>query len=67
MGEALRGRREGPVRLAEGQVRPVLAGVPSVLSRMLGDPDPARANRVMQAMLGMVKIDIKQLEEAYGR
>jgi predicted 3-demethylubiquinone-9 3-methyltransferase (glyoxalase superfamily) len=39
--------------------------VPSVLPKMLADPDPARARRVMQAMLGMVKIDIVALEAAY--
>jgi predicted 3-demethylubiquinone-9 3-methyltransferase (glyoxalase superfamily) len=39
--------------------------VPSVLPKMLADPDPARARRVMQAMLGMVKIDIVALDAAY--
>ena len=39
--------------------------VPSVLPKMLADSDPARARRVMQAMLGMVKIDIVALEAAY--
>jgi predicted 3-demethylubiquinone-9 3-methyltransferase (glyoxalase superfamily) len=38
--------------------------VPTVLPRLLNDPDPAKANRVMQAMLQMVKIDIAKLEEA---
>jgi predicted 3-demethylubiquinone-9 3-methyltransferase (glyoxalase superfamily) len=32
---------------------------------LLGDKDPEKANRVMQAMLQMDKIDIKKLEEAY--
>ena len=40
--------------------------VPTVLPKMLGDPDPARAQRVMQALLQMIKIDIAALEEAYG-
>jgi predicted 3-demethylubiquinone-9 3-methyltransferase (glyoxalase superfamily) len=39
--------------------------VPRALPRMLADPDPARAGRVMQAMLGMVKIDVPALEWAY--
>jgi predicted 3-demethylubiquinone-9 3-methyltransferase (glyoxalase superfamily) len=39
--------------------------VPSALIEMLQDPDPARANRVMQAMLQMSKIDIATLREAY--
>ena len=37
----------------------------AVLGTMLGDKDPAKANRVMQAMLKMVKIDIAKLKEAY--
>lgn len=32
---------------------------------MLNDPDPAKANAVMQAMLGMKKIDIAGLKKAY--
>ncbi len=39
--------------------------VPSVLPRLLGDPDPARAQRVMQAMLKMVKLDIAALQRAH--
>jgi predicted 3-demethylubiquinone-9 3-methyltransferase (glyoxalase superfamily) len=39
--------------------------VPRVLSQMLGDHDPAKAQRVMQAMLQMSKIDIAKLEQAY--
>jgi predicted 3-demethylubiquinone-9 3-methyltransferase (glyoxalase superfamily) len=32
---------------------------------MLSDPDPAKAQRVMQAMLQMKKIDIAGLKRAY--
>ncbi len=39
--------------------------IPSALGRMLGDPDPQKAKRVMMAMLQMEKIDIKGLEKAY--
>jgi predicted 3-demethylubiquinone-9 3-methyltransferase (glyoxalase superfamily) len=39
--------------------------VPTVLSQMLGDPDPVKAQRVMQAMLGMIKLDIAGLKAAY--
>jgi len=39
--------------------------VPTALGVLLGDKDPEKANRVMQAMLQMDKIDIKKLEEAY--
>jgi predicted 3-demethylubiquinone-9 3-methyltransferase (glyoxalase superfamily) len=38
---------------------------PGRLRELLGDPDPAAAQRVMTAMLGMRKIDIPALEEAY--
>ncbi len=39
--------------------------VPAALGEMLGDPDPARASRVMQAMLKMSKIEIAGLRRAY--
>ena len=39
--------------------------VPSVLGEMLQDPDRERANRVMQAMLQMTKIDVAKLKQAY--
>jgi predicted 3-demethylubiquinone-9 3-methyltransferase (glyoxalase superfamily) len=37
---------------------------PKQLPKLLGDPDPARARRAMQAMMDMVKIDIAALERA---
>src|SRR5881396_671881 len=37
------------------------------LWKKLGDKDPEKANRVMQAMLQMKKIDIKGLQQAYDR
>jgi predicted 3-demethylubiquinone-9 3-methyltransferase (glyoxalase superfamily) len=40
--------------------------VPSVLLELIGDPDPARAQRVVQAMLGMGKLDIAELRRAAG-
>jgi predicted 3-demethylubiquinone-9 3-methyltransferase (glyoxalase superfamily) len=39
--------------------------IPSVLGEMLGDPDPQKSQRVMAAMLQMVKIDIDELRRAY--
>jgi predicted 3-demethylubiquinone-9 3-methyltransferase (glyoxalase superfamily) len=39
--------------------------VPGVLPKMLADPDPARAARVMQTMLGQIKLDIAALQRAY--
>ena len=41
--------------------------VPNALPRLLGDPDPARAGSVMQAMLRMNKLDIAALERARER
>lgn len=41
--------------------------VPRALTDMLADPDPARSDRVMKAMLGMKKIDIRGLVDAYGQ
>jgi predicted 3-demethylubiquinone-9 3-methyltransferase (glyoxalase superfamily) len=38
--------------------------VPPALGVLLGDPDPGRAGRAMQAMLGMTKIDIAGLRAA---
>ena len=40
--------------------------VPMVLVEMLNDPDPAKSQRVMKAMLSMGKIDIKILKQAYN-
>src|SRR3974390_624899 len=39
--------------------------VPSVLPELLGGPDRAGAQRAMQAMLKMVKLDIAELKKAY--
>lgn len=39
--------------------------IPTALGEMLGDPDPAKSERVMAAMLQMVKIDIEGLRRAY--
>ncbi len=38
--------------------------IPRRLMELLGDPDPARASRVQQAMLAMGKIDVAALEAA---
>jgi predicted 3-demethylubiquinone-9 3-methyltransferase (glyoxalase superfamily) len=40
--------------------------VPTVLGSMMSDPDPARAKRVFQAMMGKKKLDIEGLTKAYG-
>mgnify|MGYP001125744318 CR=1 FL=1 len=38
---------------------------PRILLEMIGDPDPAKAERVMKAMLQMKKIEIAPLKQAY--
>lgn len=39
--------------------------IPDALQEYLGDPDPKKAARAMQAMLKMQKIDIKKLADAH--
>jgi predicted 3-demethylubiquinone-9 3-methyltransferase (glyoxalase superfamily) len=38
--------------------------VPRVLSELIGDPDPAKSGKVMEALLRMKKLDIAGLERA---
>ena len=40
--------------------------IPNTLGNLMSDKDPAKANRVVQAMLKMNKIEINKLEEAYS-
>ena len=39
--------------------------IPSILAELLGDPDPQKSKRVMEAMLQMKKIEIAGLKKAY--
>jgi predicted 3-demethylubiquinone-9 3-methyltransferase (glyoxalase superfamily) len=39
--------------------------VPTVLGKLASDPDPVKAQRVIQAMLQMRKLDIAELQKAY--
>lgn len=41
--------------------------IPTALGELMNDPDPEKAQRVMQAMLKMSKIEIKKLQEAYNQ
>ncbi|MGO9601768.1 MAG: VOC family protein [Isosphaeraceae bacterium] len=41
--------------------------VPTALPKLLSDPDPEKAQRVMKAMLTMKKLDISALEQAYDK
>jgi len=40
--------------------------IPTALGRLMGDKDPAKARRVMDAMLKMMKLDIKKLQRAHA-
>ena len=39
--------------------------VPTAFGKLAGGPDPARSQRVMQAMMQMKKMDIEKLQQAY--
>ena len=39
--------------------------IPTALGRLLGDPNPEKSKRVMEAMLQMKKIEVSTLQEAY--
>jgi predicted 3-demethylubiquinone-9 3-methyltransferase (glyoxalase superfamily) len=39
--------------------------IPRLLGQMLKDKDPAKSQRVMQAMMAMIKIDVAALQRAY--
>ena len=41
--------------------------IPTVLGKMMSDPDPRKSSRVMKAMLQMDKIDVQRLQEAYDQ
>ena len=40
--------------------------VPAVLPALIGDPDPAKAGRVMKALLPMKRLDIQALKQAHA-
>ena len=40
--------------------------VPTILPELLSDKDATKSERVMKAMLKMVKLDIKTLKDAYA-
>ena len=40
--------------------------VPTILNRLMADKDRAKSDRVREAMLGMVKLDVAALEKAYA-
>ena len=66
VGEALGRRVGGPVRVAQGPVRPLVAARARRAPEAPLRPRPARAGRVMEAMMGMTRLDIRALEDAAG-
>jgi predicted 3-demethylubiquinone-9 3-methyltransferase (glyoxalase superfamily) len=58
------GGRQGPCGWLEDRFGVSWQVVPQRLGELLGDPDPERAQRAMQAMMGMRKIVVAELEAA---
>jgi predicted 3-demethylubiquinone-9 3-methyltransferase (glyoxalase superfamily) len=58
------GGEEGPCGWLKDKYGVSWQIIPTALPRLLGDPDREKANRVMQAMLSMGKIEIEGLERA---
>jgi predicted 3-demethylubiquinone-9 3-methyltransferase (glyoxalase superfamily) len=58
------GGQEGPCGWLKDKFGLSWQIVPTAIERLLGDPDPDRAQRAMKAMMGMGKIDIAELERA---
>jgi predicted 3-demethylubiquinone-9 3-methyltransferase (glyoxalase superfamily) len=58
------GGEEGPCGWLKDRFGVSWQIIPKVLPELLADPDPERSQRVMQAMLGMRKIQIDELEQA---
>ena len=67
MGEAHRRRRTWACGWLKDRYGLSWQIVPVALNEMLSDPDPAKSQPVMEAMLKMSKIDLAQLLQAYER
>ncbi len=61
------GGEEGPCGWLKDKFGVSWQIVPTALSELLSDPDPAKSQRVMQAMLQMKKIEIDKLQQAYAQ
>ena len=60
------GGEEGPCGWCKDKFGVSWQIIPTILGKGLQDKDPARAKRVMQAMLSMRKLDVAELERAYN-
>jgi predicted 3-demethylubiquinone-9 3-methyltransferase (glyoxalase superfamily) len=61
------GGQEGPCGWLKDRFGLSWQVVPSVLGEMMKDKDPRKSDRVMKALLGMKKLDLKALKQAYER
>ena len=61
------GGEEGPCGWLKDRYGVSWQVIPTALPELLQDPDPGRANRAMEAMLQMQKIDIEGLRRAAGQ
>jgi len=59
------GGEEGPCGWLKDKFGVSWQIIPTALGEMLSDPDPARSQRVMEAMLKMTKIELPVLKQAY--
>jgi predicted 3-demethylubiquinone-9 3-methyltransferase (glyoxalase superfamily) len=59
------GGEEGPCGWLKDKYGLSWQVVPTALTDMLSDPDPAKADRVMKAMFQMKKIDVQALVDAH--
>ena len=61
------GGEEGPCGWLKDRYGVSWQIIPTALPRLLSDPDPERSQRVMEAMLKMKKIEIRDLEQAVAQ
>src|SRR6059036_1515151 len=64
-GQLSAGGEEGPCGWLKDKFGLSWQIVPSVMMKLLGDKDRTKANRAMQAMLKMKKLDIAELQRAF--
>lgn len=60
-----KGGEEGPCGWLKDKFGVSWQVIPAALGEMMGDPESGNAEKVMEALLTMGKIDIKTLERAY--
>jgi predicted 3-demethylubiquinone-9 3-methyltransferase (glyoxalase superfamily) len=65
-GKLAEGGEEGPCGWLKDRYGVSWQIVPTALGDMMIDPDPAKTERVMRAMLQMKKLDIAELRRAYA-